>query len=60
MYAIVKEMPEDFKPSDIFRQNLDMSIRHLVEKYLRDDYDYDDYRAEHYWDNDEIDQIFDC
>ena len=61
MYSLVEDLPEDLKPSTTFLQNLDMSVdgsSRLVAQYLRDDYDYDDYRAEHYWDNDAIDQIF--
>ena len=61
LYTLVDDLPEDIKPSPTFLQNLDMSVdgsSRLVAQYMREDYDYDDYRAEYRWDNDAIDQIF--
>ena len=61
LYTLFNDLPEDIKPSPTFLQNLDMSVdgsSRLVAQYMREDYDYDDYRAEYRWDNDAIDQIF--
>ena len=63
MFDLIQGLPGDIKPSLTFIQNLSMSVdgsSQLIEQYLRDDYgyEYDDYRAEKYWDNDAIDQIF--
>ena len=59
--ALTESLPDDLKPLPSFLQNLNMSVdgsSRLVAQYTRDEYDYDDYRAEYRWDNDAIDQIF--